>query len=668
LIALVIGLMPLSADAGPAEHSIARQWNEVMLEAIRGDYARPTVHARNLFHTTVAMWDAWAGYNDRATQVIHTERAGRPPRPRLAAERAKAISYAAYRVLTSRFADSPGAEESLAAFDALMAHHGYDTGFTSTLGRDGAAYGNRVAASVLAFGDGDNSNEEGGYENLFYEPINEPLVVALPGNPDMTDPNRWQPLALDFFIDQGGNVIVGGFPDALSPEWGTVTPFALKPQDLTIHERNGDEYWTYHDPGPPPFLGGDGDAFYKWGVEMVSVWSSHLDPTDGVMIDISPASFGNSPLPDPEDPESYYNFFEGGDSGTGYDLNPVTGEPYEPQIVPRGDYGRILAEFWADGPDSETPPGHWFTIFNHVADDPLLIKRIGGEGSIVSALEWDIKGYLALAGAMHDCAISAWGVKGAYDYVRPVSALRYMADRVQSSDPKFPSYHPQGIGLIPGYIELVSEDSVAPGRRHEALSEEVGKIAIKAWRGPDYIDDEETDVAGVGWILAENWWPYQRPTFVTPPFPAYVSGHSTYSRAAAEVMTLFTGTPFFPGGVGEFPAPMNEFLVFEDGPSVDIVLQWATYRDASDQTSLSRIWGGIHPPADDLPGRVMGVEIGTDAYNLAKRYWGGRRSGGGIRRIGEDGPIILLPGGGLGVSRSAAAAATASRSARPKRD
>jgi hypothetical protein len=401
---------------------------------------------------------------------------------------------------------------------------------------------------------------------------------------------------------------------------------------------------------------------------MVAVWSSHLDPTDGVMIDISPASFGNSPLPDPENPESYYNFFEGGDSGTGYDLNPVTGQPYPPQIVPRGDYGRILAEFWADGPDSETPPGHWFTIFNHVADDPQLEKRIGGEGPIVSDLEWDIKGYLALAGAMHDCAISAWGVKGTYDFVRPVSALRYMADRGQSSDPKLPSYHPEGIGLIPGYIELVTDESIAPGQRHEALSGDVGKIAIKAWRGPDFIEDEETDTAGVDWILAENWWPYQRPTFVTPPFPAYVSGHSTYSRAAAEVMTLFTGSPFFPGGVGEFPAPMNEFLVFEDGPSIDIVLQWATYRDASDQTSLSRIWGGIHPPADDLPGRVMGVEIGTDAYKLAKRFWGSRFHGGSVSQIGENGRVVMLPGGGLRVSPAAAAAARASGSARPRQD
>ena len=119
----------------------------------------------------------------------------------------------------------------------------------------------------------------------------------------------------------------------------------------------------------------------------------------------------------------------------------------------------------------------------------------------------------------------------------------------------------------------------------------------------------------------ERWWPYQRPSFVTPPFAGYVSGHSTYSRAAAEVLTALTGDPFFPGGMGEFFCPKNEFLVFEEGPTEDITLQWATYRDASDQCSLSRIWGGIHPPVDDIPGRLIGEKIGVAAFNFALPYF-----------------------------------------------
>ena len=75
--------------------------------------------------------------------------------------------------------------------------------------------------------------------------------------------------------------------------------------------------------------------------------------------------------------------------------------------------------------------------------------------------------------------------------------------------------------------------------------------------------------------------------------------------------------------MSEFHAPQNQYLVFEDGPSVDVTLQWATYRDASDQCSLSRIWGGIHPPIDDIPGRLIGMKIGPRAFDLAEHYFNG---------------------------------------------
>ena len=116
--------------------------------------------------------------------------------------------------------------------------------------------------------------------------------------------------------------------------------------------------------------------------------------------------------------------------------------------------------------------------------------------------------------------------------------------------------------------------------------------------------------------------PYQRKTFVTPPFAGYISGHSTYSRAAAEVLTQITGDAFFPGGMGSFHIAANSgFLGLEAGPSTDVTLQWATYRDASDQTSLSRIWGGIHPPFDDIPGRLIGIKVGNASYAKAKSYF-----------------------------------------------
>jgi len=638
------------ARAQDDEQSVARQWNEIMLEAIRADFARPTVHARNLFHTSVAMWDAWAAYDPVAATYIHHEKASAPD---VAAARAEAISHASYRVLSARFGTSPGSVATLAALDAKMSELGYDTAVTTTVGTSAAALGNRIGAAVLAFGAKDNANEVGGYTNLSYEPVNPPLLPAFPGNPTLLDTNRWQPLALEFFIDQSGNPFPTGEPEFLSPEWGAVTPFALRDADRTVFRRRGFDYVVYHDPGPPPLLGGEGDAEYRAGFEQVVEWSSKLDPSDGEVLDIGPGARGNNTL--------------GTNDGSGRTLNPRTGEPYAPQIVPAGDYYRVLAEFWADGPDSETPPGHWFVLANYVSDHPDVVKRIRGTGPELGALEWDVKLYLALSGAMHDSAVTAWGVKGWYDYIRPVSAIRYLADNGQSSDPDGPSYHVDGIALIPDVIEVVTAETIAPGARHggpTGLSDEnVGKIAFRAWRGPDFIFDPETSTAGVGWILAENWWPYQRPSFVTPPFAGYVSGHSTYSRAAAELLTAFTGDPYFPGGLGEFEALRDSFLVFENGPSETVTLQWATYFDAADECSISRIYGGIHPRADDIPGRLMGATIGPAAFETASAYFAPpvtvsithgsarrRRRGKGVLKIRGALPEALDVASGLSVT------------------
>ncbi|NND32497.1 MAG: T9SS type A sorting domain-containing protein, partial [Saprospiraceae bacterium] len=267
----------------------------------------------------------------------------------------------------------------------------------------------------------------------------------------------------------------------------------------------------------------------------------------------------------------------------------------------------------------ETPPGHWFTILNYVNDHPLFEKKFEGSGEVLDDLEWDVKSYFILGGALHDVAVAVWGIKSFYDYIRPISAIRGMAELGQSSDSTMASYHIGGLPLIEGYIELVESGDPLAG----AADENVGKIKLYAWRGPAHLTSDSSS-AGVGWILAGDWWPYQMPSFITPPFAGYVSGHSTFSRAAAEVMTLLTGDAYFPGGMGTFDANKNEYLVFEEGPSVDMQLQWATYRDASDQASLSRLWGGIHPPVDDIPGRKIGKVIGPEAFEYAKTFFSGQ--------------------------------------------
>ncbi|MFD0991099.1 T9SS type A sorting domain-containing protein [Mariniflexile jejuense] len=620
-----------------SQQSVARKWNEVLLEAIRNDYARPTVHARNLFHISAAMFDAWAVFSEESQSyllgndlhgfVSQFENFKNIPG---AVEnlREKAVSYAAYRLIIHRFSNSPGAVKIVQLANELFTGQlGYDANFVSIDYSTGsaAALGNYIAMQYIEYGLQDGSNEANNYENVYYTPINAPLNPSAIGNQTIIDPNRWQPLSFEEFIDQSGNVIKEKTPAFLSPEWGNVASFALTENDLTNFERNSKVYHVYFDPGQPPQLGSNSDNsdLYKWAFTLNAVWASHLSSDDGVLWDISPNTIGNisfSSFPTSfSDYPSFYNFFEGGDISMGRNLNPVTGAPYQVQVVPRGDYTRVLAEFWADGPDSETPPGHWFVLLNYVSDH-IFEKRFKGEGEVLNDLEWDIKSYFILGGVVHDAAIAAWGIKGWYDYIRPISAIRYMASKGQSTDSSQYNYNEDGISLIDGYIEIVQENDALAGEN----GENIGKIKLNTWKGHDYIDNPENDVAGVGWILAENWWPYQRPSFVTPPFAGYLSGHSTYSRAAAETLTLLTGSECFPEGLGEFIAKKNEFLVFEEGPSQDVKLQWATYRDASDQCSLSRIWGGIHPPVDDIPGRIIGEKIGRQGFEYSLQYFSGK--------------------------------------------
>lgn len=389
------------------------------------------------------MYDAWAAYNPVAIGHLNREDAVVPDGMTLEEARDEAVSYAAYRVLFARYvtAPHPGTADSAIPptrtdLDACLTSLGYTPGDFSEVGDGPAAVGNRAASTILTFSESDESRESTGFNDPTYTPANSPLVLDS-GEITLTDPNRWQPLEF-------GPDMVQTF---IGAHWKNVRPFAL-------HLKEGED--VYLDPGAPPYWASENqDEFIENNLEVIR-FSSFLDPDDGVTIDTSPGSLGNSTL--------------GTNDGTGHPLNPSTGSPYPANIVKRGDYGRISAEYWADGPNSETPPGHWNDILNDVMAHPEFEPRWQGQGPLLSRLEWEVKAYFVLNAALYDTAIAIWDTKRVYDYVRPISSIRWLGDN---------GHLPEE----PGLVEVITAATTAPGEKHEHLAGSEGQTAIFAWGG-----------------------------------------------------------------------------------------------------------------------------------------------------------------------------------------
>jgi len=182
-------LLAMAVVSASAARSTARVWDEAILAGIRIDKLNPPVHARNLFHLSVAIYDAWAAYDNVAVGYLFREK---HTATNLAAARCQAISYAAYRLLKERYAYSASATNTLPALDALMASLGYDTNNVSTDTSTPAGLGNRVYAVVSAYFLYDGANQTASYQDFpanrgGYAPINPPLVTGLPGDTNIVD-------------------------------------------------------------------------------------------------------------------------------------------------------------------------------------------------------------------------------------------------------------------------------------------------------------------------------------------------------------------------------------------------------------------------------------------------------------------------------------------------
>ena len=223
------------------------------------------------------------------------------------------------------------------------------------------------------------------------------------------------------------------------------------------------------------------------------------------------------------------------------------------------DEHKMIAEYWADGPHSELPPGHWNLFAQYVS-------RRDHHGAGEHGVDADVKLFFALTNAMFDASICCWDGKRAFGSVRPITALRYLFQGQQ----------------------------------------------VLAWAGP---------YRGTRLISGEDWFPYQPRTFPTPPFPEYSSGHSTFSAAGAEILRLFTKSDRFGASV-TLPAGSSRTEPGAV-PAHDLTLRWATFSQAADQAAISRRYGGIHFEQGDLDGRRAGRMVAQLAWDKAQRYFDG---------------------------------------------
>jgi membrane-associated phospholipid phosphatase len=180
----------------------------------------------------------------------------------------------------------------------------------------------------------------------------------------------------------------------------------------------------------------------------------------------------------------------------------------------------LIAQFWADGAGTETPPGHWNSIAQEVG------------ASLGNTIEQNARLFALLNIAMADAAICAWDAKFVYDFWRPVTAIR------------------------------------------------------------------NGDADGNPATIGDPTW---NSFITTPAFPSYVSGHSTFSAAAATILAMFYGTDNIAF------TTTSDFL-----PGVTRF--FTSFSAAAREAALSRLYGGIHYRQDNEDGLAAGVEIGEWAF------------------------------------------------------
>ncbi len=130
---------------------------------------------------------------------------------------------------------------------------------------------------------------------------------------------------------------------------------------------------------------------------------------------------------------------------------------------------------------------------------------------------------------------------------------------------------------------------------------------IMAWGG---------EGKGIVEIDGKQWRPYSPETFLCPPFPSYVSGHSTISGGCAEALKLWTGSDVFGSEATLVARAMTEPNNLGD----TIKLKFPTFTETSEMAGISRVLGGYHIQADNVAGLELGRNVAKEVLKFYKNH------------------------------------------------
>ncbi|HTE17670.1 MAG TPA: phosphoesterase, partial [Armatimonadota bacterium] len=187
LVLASLGLLLIQSARPAAAESVVTHWNEATLQAVRETRPGPPMVARALAIVHTCAYDAWAAYDKKAVGTRFGAEARRRAAERTAANKEKAVSFAAYRALVDLFPQP----DQVAAFSAHMRQLGYDPDDASTDPTTPAGIGNRCANAVLTFRHADGSNQLGDLHPGRYSDYTGYVAVNDPDR--VNDPSRWQP-------------------------------------------------------------------------------------------------------------------------------------------------------------------------------------------------------------------------------------------------------------------------------------------------------------------------------------------------------------------------------------------------------------------------------------------------------------------------------------------